>query len=74
MDKDRLCYTAQRSTELRTVSLCHQGKHSELERSPIRGTMTSVKPFKSKNRDKIELDAKNPNLKKGCGGESRATT
>ena len=28
--------------------------------------MTSVKPFKSKNRDKIDLDAPNPNLKKGC--------
>ena len=26
----------------------------------------SVKPFKSKNRDKIDLDAPNPNLKKGC--------
>ena len=24
----------------------------------------SVKPFKSKNRDKIDLDATNPNLKK----------
>ena len=24
----------------------------------------SVKPFKSKNRDKIDLDAPNPNLKK----------
>ena len=36
--------------------------------------ITSVKPFKSKNSDKIELDATNPNLKKGCGGESRATT
>ena len=28
--------------------------------------MTSVKPFKSKNRDKIDLDAPNPNLKKSC--------
>ena len=26
--------------------------------------MISVKPFKSKNRDKIDLDATNPNLKK----------
>ena len=26
--------------------------------------MGSVKPFKSKNRDKIDLDAPNPNLKK----------
>ena len=26
--------------------------------------MVSVKPFKSKNRDKIYLDAPNPNLKK----------
>ena len=31
--------------------------------------MTSVKPFKSKNRDKIDLDASNPNLKKGCDGD-----
>ena len=28
--------------------------------------MNSVKPFKSKNRDKFDLDAPNPNLKKGC--------
>ena len=27
--------------------------------------MISVKPFKWKNRDKIYLDATNPNLKKG---------
>ena len=27
--------------------------------------MTSVKPFKSKNRDKIDLNTTNPNLKKG---------
>ena len=26
----------------------------------------SVKQLKSKNRDKIYLDAPNPNLKKGC--------
>ena len=26
--------------------------------------MTSVKPFKSKNRDKIDLDVPNSNLKK----------
>ena len=26
--------------------------------------MNSVKPFESKNRDKIDLDAKNSNLKK----------
>ena len=26
--------------------------------------MISVKPFKSKNRDKIDLDAPNPSLKK----------
>ena len=25
--------------------------------------MSSVKPFESKNRDKIDLDAPNPNLK-----------
>ena len=29
-------------------------------------SISSVKPFKSKNRDKIYLDAPNPNLKKGC--------
>ena len=28
--------------------------------------MDSVKPFKSKYRDDIDLDAQNPNLKKGC--------
>ena len=28
--------------------------------------MHDVKPFKTKNRDKIYLDAPNPNLKKGC--------
>ena len=27
--------------------------------------ITSVKPVKSKNRDKFDLDATNPNLKKG---------
>ena len=30
---------------------------------PIRA-MSSVKPFKSKNRDKIYLDVPNPNLEK----------
>ena len=35
--------------------------------------MSSVKPFKSKNRDKIYLDATNPNLKKGCDTDFRAT-
>ena len=30
----------------------------------FRDYMPSVKPFKSKNRDKIYLDAPNPNLKK----------
>ena len=37
--------------------------------------MSSVKPFKSKNRDKVILDAPNPNLK-GCdtyGRDFRAT-
>ena len=33
----------------------------------------SVKPFKSKNRDKIDLDATNRNLKKGCDRDFRAT-
>ena len=36
--------------------------------------MSSVKPFKSKNRDKISLAAPNPNLKKGCHRDFRATT
>jgi len=36
--------------------------------------MVSVKPFKSKNSDKIDLDAPNPNLKKGSDRDSRATT
>ena len=35
--------------------------------------MFSVKPFKSKNRDKIDLDAPNPNLKKGCDRDFFAT-
>ena len=35
--------------------------------------MNSVKPFKSKNRDKIYLDAPNPNLKKGSDRDFRAT-
>ena len=36
-------------------------------------SMASVKPFKSKNRDKIYLDAPNPNLKKGCDRDFLAT-
>ena len=36
-------------------------------------TMISVKPLKSKNRDKIDLDAPNPNLKKGCDRDFFAT-
>ena len=32
----------------------------------------SVKSFQSKNRDKIYLDAPNPNLKKGCDRDFRA--
>ena len=35
--------------------------------------MGSVKPFKSKNRDKIDLNAPNPNLKKGCDRDFFAT-
>ena len=35
--------------------------------------MISVKTFKSKNRHKIFLDATNPNLKKGCDLDFRAT-
>ena len=31
------------------------------------------KPFKSKNRDKIDLDATNPNLKKGSDRDFWAT-
>ena len=34
--------------------------------------MDSLKPFKSKNRDKTYLDAPNPNLKKGSDRDSRA--
>ena len=33
----------------------------------------SVKPFKSKNCDIIDLDAPNPNLKKGYDRDFRAT-
>ena len=33
----------------------------------------SVKPFKSKNRDIIDLDATNPNLKKGSDRNLQAT-
>ena len=32
--------------------------------------MRSVKPFQSKYRDKIDLDAPNPNLKKGSDIDS----
>ena len=32
-------------------------------------SMISVKPFKSKNRDKIHLDATNPNLIKGSDSD-----
>ena len=35
--------------------------------------MGSVKPFKSKNRDKIDMDATNPNLKKGSDRDFWAT-
>ena len=34
---------------------------------------SSVKPFKSKNRDKIDLDAQIPNLKKGSDRDFLAT-
>ena len=33
--------------------------------------MPSVKPFKSKNRDEIYLEAPNPNLKRGCDRDFR---
>ena len=36
--------------------------------------INSVKPFISKNRDKIYVEARNQNLKKGCGRDFRATT
>ena len=36
--------------------------------------MNSVKPFKSKNRDNIDLGAKNPNLKMGCDRDFRPRT
>ena len=40
----------------------------------IRGyVILSVKPFKSKNRDKIDLDAPNPNRKEGCDRDFWAT-
>ena len=35
--------------------------------------ISSVKPFKSKNRDKMDLDAPNPNLKKGYDRDFFAT-
>ena len=35
-------------------------------RNQIIWSICSVKPFKSKNRDKIDLDPQNPNLKKSC--------
>ena len=35
--------------------------------------MVNVKLLKSKNRDKIYLDAPNPYLKKGCDRDFRAT-
>ena len=35
--------------------------------------MSCVKPFKSKNRDKIYLETPNPNLKKGCERDFSAT-
>ena len=35
--------------------------------------MFSVKPFKSKNRDKIYPEASNPNPKKGCDRDFLAT-
>ena len=38
--------------------------HMLFEVCYISSRMHSVKPFKSKNRDKIDLDASNPNLKK----------
>ena len=39
-------------------------KNIEIWSIHIIWTMVSVKPFKSKNRDKIYLDAPNPDLKK----------
>ena len=35
--------------------------------------MLSVKPLKSKNRDKIDLNAPNPGLKNGSDRDSEAT-
>ena len=46
---------------------------SLLQKATAVALMISVKPFKSKNRDKIYLDAPNPNLKKGCDRDFRAT-
>ena len=36
-------------------------------------SIVSVKPIKSKNRDKIDLVARNPNLIKGSDGDFQAT-
>ena len=35
-------------------------------------SINTVKPLKSKNRDKIYLDAPNPNMEKGCDRDFRA--
>ena len=35
--------------------------------------MSRVKPFESESRDKIDLDAQNPNMKKGSDRDFRAT-
>ena len=35
--------------------------------------MISVKPFKLRNHDKIDLDAPNPNLKKGSDRDFQVT-
>ena len=37
-------------------------------------SVSSAKPFKSKNRDNVALDGSNKNLKKGYDTDSHATT
>ena len=45
----------------------------EMNVQQVRIIASSVKPFKSKNRDKIYLNALNPILKKVCDRNFRAT-
>ena len=49
-----------------SANLYLQCELQEMQPRMNRIPMISVKPFKLKNRDKIDVDAPNPNLKKGC--------